>query len=93
VILLLSYLISSVNGFLGFRHVVFRSSGHPIVEYAKFQIVYGPILALNLVVLPLALKFTPVNAYVIQALFGVFAIIISYLGNKYFTFRGTARDS
>jgi putative flippase GtrA len=86
-VLVLATLISSVNGFLGFRYVVFGPSGHPLWEYLKFQLVYGPILVLNMVVLPLMLRYTSVNAYVIQAAWGGMAIILAYFGNKYFTFK------
>jgi putative flippase GtrA len=88
-ILLISYVLSSVNGFLGFRYIVFRSKGHPLAEYLRFQLVYTPLLALNMIVLPVALALTPLNAYVVQALFAVFSVIAGYLGNKYFTFRKT----
>ena len=85
-ILLLSSVLSSINGFLGFRYVVFRSKGHPAVEYLKFQLVWIPLLAVNLVVLPWMLAHTALNAYVVQALFAVTFLVIGYLGNKYFTF-------
>ena len=49
--------------------------------------MYLPILALNMIGLPLALQHTTLNAYVIQAFFAVFAVVASYLGNKYFAFR------
>jgi putative flippase GtrA len=49
--------------------------------------VYAPIIALNLVVLPLALAHSQLSAYLIQAIFAIFAIVAAYLGNKYFTFR------
>jgi putative flippase GtrA len=49
--------------------------------------VYLPILAVNLLVLPLALMYTTLNAYIVQALFAVFAVVAAYVGNKYFTFR------
>jgi putative flippase GtrA len=87
VILFLSYALSSINGFLGFRLVVFRSHGHPLVEYLRFQLVYVPLLVLGMVVLPLMLAYTSVNAYVVQALFAVFSVVVGYVGNKYFAFR------
>jgi putative flippase GtrA len=87
VIVLISYLFGSLNGFLGFKLIVFRSRQHPLREYVKFQLVYGPLLALNMVVLPLALKYSTLNAYVVQALFAVFAVVVGYLGNKHFAFR------
>ena len=80
-------MISSLNGFLTFRYLVFAPVTHPVIEYLRYQAVYLPILALNLVVLPLALKYSDLNAYAIQALFAIFAVIASYLGNKHFTFR------
>jgi putative flippase GtrA len=65
---------------------------HPLAEYLRYQIVYLPLVVVNLVVLPLALRYSDLNAYVIQALFTVFAVIASYLGNKYFTFRKPRPD-
>jgi hypothetical protein len=53
----------------------------------RYQAVYLPILALNLVALPLALTYTNLSAYFVQALFGIFAVVGAYVGNKYFAFR------
>jgi putative flippase GtrA len=93
-ILLLSYVIGSVNGFLGFRFIVFGASGtHPLLEYLRFQLVYLPLLALNLVGLPLLLRHTNWNAYAIQAAFGAFAVVAGFLGNKYFAFHGATCGS
>ncbi len=86
-VLAIAYAVSSVMGFFTMRHLVFAPVKHPLVEYLRYQVVYLPLAAVNLVVLPLALRYSDLNAYVIQALFTVFAIITSYLGNKYFTFR------
>ncbi len=90
-ILALSYVISSINGFICFRYIVFKPVRHPLLEYLRYQVVYLPILAINMVVLPLALRYSTLNAYAIQALFAVFAVVASYLGNKYFTFRRSSR--
>lgn len=85
-IILGAYMVGTINGFLTFRYLVFGPAGHPLVEYLKYQLVYAPLLVLNLAVLPLALKHTRLNAYLVQALFSIFAIIAGFLGNKYFTF-------
>lgn len=90
VILFLSYVLSSINGFLGFRYIVFQSRGHPLAEYARFQLVYLPLLVVNMVALPILLAYTPLNAYVVQAGFAVFSVVMGYLGNKYFAFRRPA---
>lgn len=86
-IVALAYVVSSVNGYLSFRHLVFTPVRHPIVEYARYQAVYLPILAVNMIALPLALTYTNLSAYVIQAMLAVFAIVAAYIGNKYFAFR------
>jgi len=86
-ILLIAYLVASVNGFIGFRYIVFRSEGRPLAEYLRYQLVYAPLLVLNMVILPLALRYSSLNAYAIQALFAIFAIVAGYLGSKYFAFR------
>jgi SAM-dependent methyltransferase/putative flippase GtrA len=87
VILSISYVIQSVFGFLSFRYLVFGPARHPVIEYLRYQAVYLPLLVMNCVVLPLALKHSDLNAYAIQALLSVFAIIAGYVGSKYFTFR------
>jgi putative flippase GtrA len=87
VILVLAYAVASVNGYLTFRYLVFTPVRNALVEYLRYQAVYLPILAINAVALPLALSYTSLSAYTIQALFAVFAIVASYLGNKYFAFR------
>ncbi len=89
-ILVIAYAASSVNGFLGYRYWVFRSAGHPVAQYVRFQFVYLPLLLVNVVLLPLALAYTPLSAYAVQALFSVVTVVAGYLGNKYFTFRTTS---
>jgi putative flippase GtrA len=86
-ILLIAYVIGSVNGFLGFRYIVFAPASHPLIEYLKYQVVYAPLLALNIIALPLLLRHTNLSAYAIQALLACFVIVAAYIGNKYFTFR------
>ena len=87
VIVAIAYAVASVNGILTFRYLVFAPVTHPVIEYLRYQAVYLPLLVLNLIALPLALRYSDLNAYVIQALFAAFAIIAGYLGNKYFAFR------
>ncbi len=86
-ILAITYAIASLNGYLTFRYLVFTPVAHPVIEYLRYQAVYVPLFALNLVVLPLSLRHSILNAYVIQALFALFAVVASFVGNKYFTFR------
>jgi putative flippase GtrA len=91
-IVAIAYAVASVNGYLGFRYLVFAPVRHPVVEYLRYQAVYLPILAVNLVALPLALTYTSLNAYTIQGLLAFFAIVAAYLGNKHFAFRKPTND-
>jgi len=88
VILVLSYVISIANAYIGYRFVVFRSTGSMARELPRFTAVYAVTLAANLVVLPLSLRLLPWNVYVVQGLFTVVIVVLSYLGHKYFSFRG-----
>jgi len=87
VILVLSYVISIANAYVCYRYIVFRSRGSVLRELPRFTSVYLVALAANLVVLPLALRTLPFNAYVIQALFTVAVVVLSYLGHRFFSFR------
>lgn len=89
-VVLIAYAISSLNGYVTFRYLVFTASGHPVREYLRYQAVYLPILALNAVALPVALALTGANAYLLQLLFAVVAIVLGYLGNRFFVFRRRA---
>jgi putative flippase GtrA len=91
-ILVLAYAVASVNGYLTFRYLVFAPVRNALVEYLRYQAVYLPILAVNAVALPLALSYTSLSAYVIQALLAIFAVVAAYIGNKYFAFRKPATD-
>ncbi len=86
-ILVITKVFASLNGFLCYRYIVFGSRGHPLKEFLRFQLVYLPLFLVNLVVLPLALAYTSLNAYVVQALFAVFSVVAGFIGNRYFTFR------
>jgi putative flippase GtrA len=86
-ILGLAYVVASMEGYLAFRYLVFTPVRHQVVEYLRYQAVYLPILAVNMVALPLALTYTNVSAYIAQALFSGFAVGAAYVGNKYFVFR------
>lgn len=93
VIVLLSWPIAVLNAYLGYRFIVFRSTGSVLKELPRFSLVYLATLVLNLALLPIALATLPFNIYVIQALFLTVVVIGSYLGHKHFSFgRGRQRD-
>ena len=90
-ILVISYAISIANAYICYRYIVFRSRGSVMREMPRFTSVYLVALAANLVILPLALRWLPFSAYVVQALFTMVVVLLSYLGHKHFSFRGGSR--
>jgi putative flippase GtrA len=91
VILLLAWPINVLNAYLGYRYVVFRSRGPVFRELPRFSLVYVVALVANLVLLPVAVRVLPFSIYVDQALFLAVVLVCSYLGHKYFSFRGGRR--
>jgi putative flippase GtrA len=91
VILVMSYALSIANAYICYRYVVFRSRGSVLREMPRFTSVYLVALAANLVILPLALRWLPLSAYAVQALFTIAVVVLSYFGHKYFSFGGGSR--
>jgi putative flippase GtrA len=83
-------LLTTANAYIGYRYVVFRSTRSVGRELRRFVAVYALTLAVNLVVLPLALHLLPWNVYVIQGLFTGIVVLLSHLGHEHFTFRRDA---
>lgn len=90
VVVALSWPVAVLNAYLGYRFVVFHSKGPLLTELPRFSLVYLATLVANLALLPFALNVLPFNIYFIQALFTAAVVVVSYLGHKYFSFRGAA---
>jgi putative flippase GtrA len=88
VVLVLAWPMNVLNAYLGYRYIVFRSRGPVLKELPRFSFVYLVALVVNLALLPVALRMMPFNIYVVQALFLGVVVVCSYLGHKYFSFRG-----
>ena len=88
VVIVLAWPIAVLNAYLGYRYIVFRSRGPVLRELPRFSLVYLVTLVVNLALLPIALRVLPFSIYVVQALFTGVVVVCSYLGHKYFSFRG-----
>ena len=88
VVLLLAWPPAVLNAYLGYRYIVFRSRGAVTRELPRFTVVYLASLVANIALLPVALLLLPFSIYVIQAFFAGAVVLSSYLGHKYFSFRG-----
>jgi putative flippase GtrA len=87
VVLVLAWPLAVLNGYLGYRYLVFRSRGPVPSELPRFSLVYLVTLVVNLAVLPVALRVLPFNIYVVEGLFAGLVVVGSYLGHKHFSFR------
>src|SRR5664280_509139 len=94
VVVVLSWPIAVLNAYIGYRYVVFRSRGLVLRELPRFSLVYVLTLLVNLALLPIALRVTPFNIYVVQALLTGVVVVCSYLAHRYYSFGGRShRDS
>jgi len=84
--LVVATVLGVANNYVLYRVIVFRSHGAVRRELPRFLVVYGVALAVNLVVLPVALHELPFDAYVVQAVFTVAVVVTTYVANKYFSF-------
>ncbi len=87
VLLVVSNLISITNAYVGYKVFVFRTKGNYLREYLRFYFIYGLILLLNLVLLPLIVELFKVNPVIAQGIIMFLNVILSFLGNKHFSFR------
>lgn len=86
VVLMISYIISIANNYLAYKFIVFKTRGNYFSEGLRFGLVYGAVYVINVGLLRLSAHLITINLLVMQAVFTVFVIIISYVGNKYFAF-------
>jgi len=87
VILTLSYILSITNAYIGYKIFVFKTKGNVMREYFRFYVVYGGAYVINLVFLPVFMRYMMLNAYVSQAVITVFVVVGSYIMHKNYTFR------
>jgi putative flippase GtrA len=88
IVVILSWPFAVLNAYLGYRYIVFRSRGPVARELPRFSLVYLATLLVNLALLPIALRVSPFNIYVVQALFTGVVVICSYLAHRYYSFGG-----
>jgi putative flippase GtrA len=91
IVIVLAWPIAVLNAYLGYRYIVFRSRGPVLKELPRFSLVYLATLLVNLALLPVALRVLPFSIYAVQALFTGVVVVCSYLGHKYYSFRGGHR--
>jgi putative flippase GtrA len=86
VALVVATVIGVANNYVLYRTIVFRSHGAVRSELPRFLVVYAVALAVDLVVLPVALRTLPFSAYAVQGVYTAAVVAVTYVANKYFSF-------
>lgn len=86
VILVISYVLSITNAFIGYKLFVFKTKGNLVREYLKFYVVYAGAFISNIIMLPVFMNVLRMNAYVSQAIVVMLTVMSSYVFHKKYTF-------
>lgn len=89
VALVVSYVFATLIAFLLHRRYTFRvhRSGNILVDLIRFEAVYAVLLAFNTVALWLLVDIGRVPPLLAQAIVVVVSTVLSFVGNKLFSFR------
>jgi putative flippase GtrA len=85
--LIISHIIGVLNSFLWNKFWVFKSKQFDILEFAKFNFVYLFVLLANMVTLYISVSILTINSKIAQLAILPLITLISYAGQKYFSFR------
>ncbi len=87
IILMFSWLLSSVIAFFAYKTLVFRTEGNHLKEYLKCIATWSVSYGINVVILQILAGRFSWNIYVSQAIAIVVITVINYLLFKHFAFR------
>lgn len=90
-ILLGSWLLSSLTAFLAYKILVFATAGNHFKEYMKSLLIWTLSYILNSLLLEVLVKTAGVNVYLAQAAVVVLITVINYLLFKHFAFKQQKR--
>ena len=85
-ILVAAYLLALPIAFVNQRLLVFRSRSPLLREFGRFLLANSTIFLINVVALPICIKFFEGDARVVQGGFVMVSTIASYFVHKYFSF-------
>jgi putative flippase GtrA len=86
VLFIISNIISITNAYIGYKVFVFKTKGNYLKEYLRFYVVYGAAMALNLVLLPLAVELFRLSPVIAQGGLVFVNVLFSYVGHKRYSF-------
>ena len=84
---MIANVLSISMSFLTYKVFVFRTRGNWIQEYIKCYFVYGSVSIVNIFLLWFMVDGAKINVFLAQGFVIFFAVIISFLMHKRFTFK------
>ena len=87
IILLATWLSSSVIAFLSYKYLVFRTEGNHMKEFVKSLLIWCLSYVLNALLLGFLVGRLQWNVYAAQGLVIVLIVVINYLLFKHFAFK------
>ncbi len=87
IILLATWLSSSVIAFLSYKYLVFRTEGNHIKEFVKSLLIWCLSYVLNALLLGFLVGRLQWNVYAAQGLVIILIVVINYLLFKHFAFK------
>src|SRR3989338_5358541 len=82
VLFIISNILSITNAYIGYKVFVFKTKGNYLKEYMRFYVVYGAAMALNFVLLPLAVELLRISPVIAQGGLVFVNVIFSYAGHQ-----------
>ena len=86
-VLLASWLLSSVVAFLSYKHLVFQTEGNHIKEFIKSVLIWIVSYFINAALLMLLVGYFALNTYLAQGMAIILIVVINYTLFKYFAFK------
>lgn len=87
VLLLPANILAITNAYLGYKFIVFRTSGNMVREYLRCYMVYGGMLILSVGLLFGFVEYLKVNPVYANVMCVLLTMVVSYFSHKHFSFR------
>jgi len=87
VLLVPANILAITNAYLGYKFIVFRTSGNMMREYLRCYVVYGGMMILSAGLLFVFVEYLKLNPVYANAVCVLVATVVSYFSHKHFSFR------
>jgi len=93
VALLIAHIIGVINSFLWNKYWVFKTKKFNLWEFIKFNVIYAVVFVVNAFALFVCVDIIHVNPKLSQLLLLPLITIVSFFGQKLWTFQGKSKEN